>query len=98
MIALEHRGKGLGRKVVEAVEAEILKNGGINEIRSGVQVNNTAGIAFWKRIGYETASGPRPLPDGTVVFDLRKKIKGQADGQVRNPCFSINKKYNIGIV
>lgn len=74
MIAAEHRGRGLGRKVVAAVEGEILRNAGIREICSGVQVNNPAGIAFWTRMGYEIVSGPRALPDATTCYDLRKTI------------------------
>lgn len=77
MIAEEYRGKGLGRKVVEAVEAEMLKNGGIREIRSGVQVNNAAGVAFWTKMGYKIVSGPKLLPDRTTVYDLKKEIAAE---------------------
>lgn len=75
MISREHRAKGLGRRVVEAVEAEIRKDGNIREIRSGVQVNNPGAIAFWKSIGYGIVSGPKPMPDQTTVFDLLKEIR-----------------------
>lgn len=74
MIVEEHRGRGLGRKVVEAVEAEMLTDEGISKIRSGVQVNNAAGIAFWKRMGYRIVSGARAMPDQTTVYDLLKEV------------------------
>jgi ribosomal protein S18 acetylase RimI-like enzyme len=74
MISGEHRNKGLGRKAVEAAEAEILKNGNIREIRSGVQVNNPGGIAFWMRMGYKIVSEPKPMPDRTTIYDLQKII------------------------
>lgn len=77
MIAADHRGRGLGRRVVEAVEAEIRKNESIMEIRSGVQVNNPAGIAFWTRMGYGICGGPEDLDDGTTVFHLIKRIDRQ---------------------
>jgi ribosomal protein S18 acetylase RimI-like enzyme len=74
MISREHRARGLGRRVVEAVEAEMLRGGGIREIRSGVQVNNPAAIAFWTRMGYMIVSGPKAMPDQTTVYDLQKII------------------------
>lgn len=74
MIAGEHRGRGLGRRVVDAVEEEMLKNGGIRVILSGVQVNNPGGIAFWANMGYEIAGGPELLPDRTTVFHLKKTV------------------------
>jgi ribosomal protein S18 acetylase RimI-like enzyme len=77
MIASEHRGRGLGRKVVKSVEAEILKNRGIREIRSGVQVNNPGGIAFWTGMGYEIAGGPQLLPDTTTVYHLLKRVSSK---------------------
>lgn len=75
MIAREHRVKGLGRKVVEALEEEILKNASISEIRSGTQVNNPGGIAFWKRMGYQIVGGPELMPDTTTVYHLLKETK-----------------------
>jgi ribosomal protein S18 acetylase RimI-like enzyme len=74
MIAREHRNCGLGRKVVEVVEAEIQKNAGITAIRSGVQVNNPDAIGFWLRMGYAITGGPDLQPDRTTVFHLYKEI------------------------
>lgn len=78
MIAEEHRAHGLGRKVVEAVEAEILKNKGITVIRSGVQVNNAPGIGFWTAMGYEIVSGPELMPDTTVAYQLKKEVRSNS--------------------
>lgn len=74
MIAASHRGLGLGRKVVEAVEAEIVKDGGVREICSGVQANNSEGIGFWTRMGYDIVGGPRVMEDTTVCYDLLKTV------------------------
>lgn len=74
MIAAEQRGRGLGRKVVAAVEAEILKYEGVREICSGVQANNPEGIGFWTRMGYEIVGGPRVMEDTTVCYDLLKTV------------------------
>ena len=74
MIAAPHRGRGLGKAVVEAVEEEIRRDPRVTVIRSGVQVNNLQGIHFWQRRGYRIVSGPKFLPDQTTAFDLRKDL------------------------
>jgi len=74
MIAAPHRGQGLGRAVVAAVEEEICRDLRITAICAGVQVNNLPGVRFWQRCGYRVVSGPKLLPDQTTVFDLRKDI------------------------
>ena len=75
MIAQKHRGGGLGRAVVRAVEAEMLKNPQVCVIRSGVQVNNAPAIRFWQAMGYGVDGGPELLPDRTVCYSLRKDVK-----------------------
>lgn len=72
MIAQRHRRTGIGRAVVGAVEAEIIKNPAIKAIHAGVQVNNPSAIAFWRSLGYAVVSEPRRMPDTTVVVALRK--------------------------
>lgn len=74
MISKCHRGKGIGRDVVKAVEEEILKNNFIKSILAGVQTNNKPAIAFWERMGYKIVSGPELLPDTTTAYRLRKDI------------------------
>lgn len=72
MISAKHRAKGLGTQVVRAVEGEILRDGKVKAIESGVQVNNPQAIRFWERMGYRIVSEARPMPDGTTVFRLWK--------------------------
>ena len=74
MLAQCHRRKGLGKKIVEAVEAQILKNAAIRRIRAGVQVNNAPAVAFWQSLGYRIVSGPETMPDTTVVYGLLKQV------------------------
>ena len=77
MIAGKHRGTGLGCKVVEAVEAEILREGCVRTIFSGVQANNGSAIHFWLRRGYRITGGLELMPDLTICYSLRKDISGR---------------------
>jgi len=72
MIAAPFREQGIGKAVVEAIEAEIRKDPQITAIRLGVQVNNPQAIRFWQRQGYRIVSGPQLFPDQTTAFGLRK--------------------------
>lgn len=74
MIAAPYRGRGLGAEVVEAVEAEIRRDGRARAIESGVQVNNPGAIRFWQRMGYAITSGPQDFPDGTTAYRLLKNL------------------------
>lgn len=81
MISDCYRRKGIGKAVVKAVEAEILKNKAIKSILAGVQTNNKPAISFWDKMGYKIVSGPELMPDTTVVYRLKKDIGagGSAD-------------------
>jgi len=46
------QGQGLGRRVVEALEARFLERG-ITELRLEVWADNTGGLAFWTEMGWE---------------------------------------------
>jgi ribosomal protein S18 acetylase RimI-like enzyme len=74
MIAETSRGRGIGRAVVEGVEADIRQNPEVTAILSGVQVNNPKAIQFWRRNGYAIMGGPELMPDQTMVFHLRKDL------------------------
>ncbi len=74
MIAAPFRKQGVGQAVVEAVENEIKKNGRIDKILSGVQVNNPQAMRFWQRNGYRIVSEPKLHPDQTTAVDLRKDL------------------------
>ncbi len=50
-IAKEHRGRGWGRKLVEACLGE-LKTCGISRCNIFLFADNVEGEAFWKKIGY----------------------------------------------
>ncbi|MBN2390886.1 MAG: GNAT family N-acetyltransferase [Anaerolineae bacterium] len=74
MIAVPFRQQGVGKTVVEAIEAEIGKDPLVTTILSGVQVNNPQAIQFWHKRGYCIISGPTLMPDQTTVFGLRKDL------------------------
>jgi ribosomal protein S18 acetylase RimI-like enzyme len=74
MIGAPFRGQGVGRAVVEAVEAHIRRDPGVRYILAGVQVNNPAAVRFWQRNGYCITGGPELLPDQTTVYHLRKDV------------------------
>lgn len=74
MIAARYRNQGIGKAVVEAIEAEIRKDANVTVIFSGVQVNNPQAIRFWQRNGYRIVSEPKRYPDQTTAVDLRKDI------------------------
>jgi ribosomal protein S18 acetylase RimI-like enzyme len=75
MIAAPYRNQGIGKSVVDAVENEIRKDGGVSVIIAGVQVNNPRALRFWQRCGYRIASEPKLYPDQTVAVDLRKELQ-----------------------
>lgn len=75
MIAKPFRARGIGHMVVNTVEQEIQKvNPQVSIIYSGVQVNNPKAILFWQKNGYKITSGPKEMPDQTIVYDLQKRI------------------------
>ncbi|MBI5960640.1 MAG: GNAT family N-acetyltransferase [Chloroflexi bacterium] len=76
MIAQPYRSVGLGRDVVNAVEADLIRVHKIHTVRAGVQVNNPRAIQFWQRMGYAVVSGPQLYNDGTTAYQLRKEITG----------------------
>jgi GNAT superfamily N-acetyltransferase len=74
MIVPSFRNKGLGTKIIEIIEKEILSDTKITAILAGVQVNNPLGLKFLRKNGYRVTSGPELMPDGTTVFHLRKDL------------------------
>ena len=59
-VAREHRRGGIGRTLVERSLAE-LKREGIGRVRIFVASDNPAGLAFWKRCGWEGGDGVESL-------------------------------------
>jgi ribosomal protein S18 acetylase RimI-like enzyme len=76
MLDRDYRRFGLGKEIVKAVEAEILKNEQIERVLSGVQINNILAINFWLNMGYKIIAGPELLPDGTTCYQLQKVFTG----------------------
>ena len=74
MVARSCRDQGIGKAIVEMVEAEIRKYAQVKVILSGVQVNNPQAVKFWQRNGYRIVGGPELMPDQTTVFHLRKDL------------------------
>lgn len=74
MLTPGYRGKGIGSAIVDMVEKEICAHARIRSIRCGVQVNNSRGIRFWEKKGYQVFSGPNVLPDKTKVYRMKKDI------------------------
>ncbi len=72
MISSQHRSKGVGAEIVQAVEREMCKNPALKAIWSGVQINNPGAIRFWQRMGYQIVSEAEQMEDGTVAYRLYK--------------------------
>lgn len=75
MIAGPYRNKGLGTKIVEAVEKFIASYPQNRAILSAVQTNNGKAVKFWTTLGYRIVGEPESRPDNTVVFNLRKDLQ-----------------------
>ena len=74
MISRPYRNLGFGSAILQNLESYLNRKHGIEEIHSGVQVNNEGGIAFWKKKGFVISNTPRDMGDGTVAFDMTKRI------------------------
>jgi ribosomal protein S18 acetylase RimI-like enzyme len=74
MITPSFRKKGIGTRIVETIEKEIIADAKITAILAGVQVNNLGALKFWRNNGYRVTSGPELMPDGTTVFHLCKHL------------------------
>ncbi|MEV5069161.1 GNAT family N-acetyltransferase [Microbacterium sp. LMI12-1-1.1] len=62
----ETQGQGLGRRLIETLEAA-LREAGVPGLHLVASVENTGAIAFYPRVGFE----PIPSPAGTQVFATR---------------------------
>jgi ribosomal protein S18 acetylase RimI-like enzyme len=74
MIAKPYRNKGLGAKVIEAIETYIRKYPQNKAVLSAVQTNNEKAIRFWKALGYIIVGRPELQPDKTTVYNIRKYL------------------------
>jgi ribosomal protein S18 acetylase RimI-like enzyme len=75
MISHKFRNQGIGKAIVKALESYLIQTYGTHTIESGVQTNNEPGIMFWKKCGFQIGRVARSLDDGTVAYDMRKKLR-----------------------
>ncbi|MBN2351726.1 MAG: GNAT family N-acetyltransferase [Spirochaetales bacterium] len=75
MIASAHRRRGLGTALLAALESHLMLTAGAKVIESGVQVNNEAGISFWKKRGFRIGRRARHMADGTTAYQMSKHIE-----------------------
>lgn len=75
MIARDHRGKGYGQAIIQALESYLRRNYKTHSIESGVQTNNSRGMGFWRKCGFDIGNIARALDDRTVAYSMRKEIK-----------------------
>lgn len=78
MLAQSHRGRGLGTRVVHAVETIIWQGPAVRGIAVEVQANNLAGMRFWTRRGYRVVGAAALQVDGTTTVPLLRE-REQAD-------------------
>lgn len=62
----ETHGQGLGRRLIETLEAA-LREAGVPGLHLVASAENTGAIAFYRRVGF----APIPSPEGTQVFAKR---------------------------
>lgn len=74
MIAKPFQKHGYGRSIVRNLEASVKSTYGTEKILSGVQINNEAGIIFWKKMGYQIDDEPQDMGDGTTAYAMSKEI------------------------
>ncbi|HEX7320730.1 MAG TPA: GNAT family N-acetyltransferase [bacterium] len=74
MISTDYRDKGLGGKVVQALESHLTQKYLVKGILSAVQTNNRKAIRFWKRCGYIVETIPEKRHDETVIFKMKKAL------------------------
>lgn len=65
----DYRRLGLGRKIEEVIAAIVRENRG-KFLRIGVQEQNTAGLEFWKSLGYQEKS----VVEGMLIGKLESRV------------------------
>lgn len=63
-VASQHRGQGIGRQAMNILRSQIWPHGW--RIRVDVLVNNHAGYAFWKAVGFQDYAITLELPTDEV--------------------------------
>ena len=75
MLAAPFRNQGIGGAIIRAFEEEVRKDGLVDTILLGAQVNNPLALQFWQRHGYRIVSEPKLYTDQTIAVDLRKDFE-----------------------
>jgi RimJ/RimL family protein N-acetyltransferase len=57
-VAPEHRGRGLGTAILEALNAEAGRDGAIRRLRALVHPENPASLRAFTRAGYQARQNP----------------------------------------
>lgn len=65
-VAPEHRGRGIGRSLTDAV-IEWARGLGLRALRLGVTPSDPAALRLYRRAGFVDAGEPRPLRPGSSV-------------------------------
>lgn len=70
----DYRGLGIGKRLMEAVEAR-LSNDGIKQVRLEVAVNNSVAIKMYEELGYRVVRILRSYyPDGEDAYLMVKSL------------------------
>jgi ribosomal protein S18 acetylase RimI-like enzyme len=75
MISKPYRKNGYGRSIVKNLEEYLKRNYRTERILSGVQINNEAGIIFWKKMGFQIDVTPQDMGDGTTAYEMTKELE-----------------------
>lgn len=74
IISVDYRDKGLGSKVVQALEQYLKTRYSVKRILSAVQTTNRKAICFWKKCGYTVETILEKRRDETVIFKMGKEL------------------------
>lgn len=74
LISVDYRDKGLGGKVIQALEQYLTTKYSVKRILSAVQTNNRKAVHFWKKCGYTVETIPEKRRDETVIFKMKKEF------------------------
>lgn len=70
LIAGTHHRRGLGTRVVHAVEDLVTSWGTCDRIRIGIVRANAPAFAFWEAVGYSATGELRPWEEGAVCSEI----------------------------
>jgi RimJ/RimL family protein N-acetyltransferase len=74
MISRQHRNKGYGSAVVDALELYLHGMYRVRTIEGGVQTNNPGAMRFWRSRGFLIGTVGRLHEDGTTACEMKKNL------------------------